>query len=385
MGNEENRRLYYLDNIKIFLTILVIVHHVGQAYGPTGGFWHFQSSLGESIPTLNRFFAVNAGFFMGFFFLIAGYFMPMAYDRSDGKGFLTKRLLRLGIPLLFVFLIMEPLQMFFYYSVYSGNAPMSFFPYYRDIWFGFGGMPHGFIDSIDRFPYLNFGHAWFIQHLLVYAVVYWLFRKIRKKPLFQQESKPFSVLHLFVIFLIIAASSLIVRIWYPIDHWVGLLGFFQVEIAHWPQYLVMFAVGIIAYRKDWLNTLKAKTGYISLVIGVFMAVYIYMGAPGIREASWDAFWAVYESLLAVVLIFGLLTLFREKANITSPFLKILSRSSYTAYIIHFPIALAVQYALDTIVIGGAVGKFVTVSMLSVVITYVLSALLVRVKPLSKIL
>jgi len=385
MQTKPDNRLYYLDNLKILVITLVIVHHVGQAYGPTGGFWHYQSSLGESISGLGRFFAVNAGFFMGLLFLVSGYFFPMAYDRNDGEGFLKKRLVRLGVPLIFVFLIMEPLQMFFYFILYSGNVSLPFFQYYISVWFGIGGMPEGFIDSLGRFPYLNFAHAWFIQHLLVYAIVYWLIRKIIKKPLFKQESKSFSILHLFIIFLIIAASSLIVRIWYPIDYWVGLFGFFQVEIAHWPQYLVMLVVGIIAYRKNWLNTMKAETGYISLVIGILMAVYIYIGAPGIGHEIWDIFWAIYESLLAVALIFGLIVLFREKVNITTPFLKTLSGSTYAAYIVHMPIVLATQYAFDTINIGGAVGKFITVSVISVVLTYVLSVFLVKIKPLRKIL
>ena len=387
MQNKQNGRLHYLDNLTIFLIILVIVHHVGQAYGPTGGFWHYRSSIGESISTLGRFFAVNAGFFMGFLFLISGYFFPMSYDRSNGKGFVQKRLLRFGIPLLFVFLIIEPVQMYFYYTVYSGNAPLSFFQYYLNIWFGFGGMPEGFIDSIDRFPHLNFGYAWFIQHLLVYAVVYWLFRKIVKKPIIKQESKLFTALHLLIIFVVIAASSLIVRIWYPIDYWVGLLGFFQVEIAHWPQYLVMFVIGIIAYRKNWLNTLNAKIGYASLLIAILLVVGVYNGIIGTLYGLLEFWkiWAIYESLLAVTMIFGLLTLLREIGNRTTPFLKILSRSSYAAYIVHMPIVLAIQYALDTVVIGGAVGKFITVSVISVVLTYILSALLIKIKPLGKVL
>ncbi|MCL2227910.1 MAG: acyltransferase family protein, partial [Oscillospiraceae bacterium] len=194
----------------------------------------------------------------------------------------------------------------------------------------------------------------------------------------------FSVLHLLAIFLIIALPSLIVRIRYPIDHWVGLFGFFQVEPAHWPQYLVMFSVGIIAYRKNWLNTLKTKTGYTCIAIALLMAAVVYIIPQGSILGLWYV-WAVYGSLLAVTMSFGLLTLFREKGNRTTPLLKALSRCSYAAYIIHFPIVLAVQYALDTVVIGGAVGKFVTVSIVSVLLTYVLSALLVKVKPLGKIL
>jgi len=399
MQREQDGRLFYLDNIKIFLTILVIVHHVGQAYGPTGGFWPFRSSLEESIPMLGLFFSVNAAFFMGFFFFISGYFIPMSYDHGNGDGFLRKRLLRLGVPLLFVFLIMSPLQMYFHYTLYSGNEPLSFFKYITTIWFGIHGMPEGFIEASGIFPEMNFGHAWFIQHLLVYAAFYWLFRKIIKKPLLKQEERPFSALHLFVIFFVIAVSSFIVRIWYPIDYWRGLFGFFQVEIAHWPQYLVMFIVGIIAYRKNWLVTLKARTGYAALVIAILnIVVYATLVIITLNTATrhadvnpwppvmeWGLIWAVWESFIAVSIIFGLLTLFREKGNWTTPFLKTLSRSSYAAFIFHMPIVLAVQYAFDRVVIGGAVGKFITVSIISIVVTYTLSTLLVKVKLLGKIL
>jgi hypothetical protein len=37
MQNKASRQ-YYLDNLKVFLTVLVIFHHAGQAYG-TGGGW----------------------------------------------------------------------------------------------------------------------------------------------------------------------------------------------------------------------------------------------------------------------------------------------------------------------------------------------------------
>ena len=49
------KRMYFVDNLKIFLIMLVIVHHVGQAYGPTGGFWEYKSSLHENIPALGCF------------------------------------------------------------------------------------------------------------------------------------------------------------------------------------------------------------------------------------------------------------------------------------------------------------------------------------------
>lgn len=38
-------RLFYFDNLRIALTVLVIAHHTGQAYGPTGGWWYVQEQL----------------------------------------------------------------------------------------------------------------------------------------------------------------------------------------------------------------------------------------------------------------------------------------------------------------------------------------------------
>ena len=39
------KRLLYLDNLKVCLTVLVIFHHAGQAYGD-GGDWAYQGSQG---------------------------------------------------------------------------------------------------------------------------------------------------------------------------------------------------------------------------------------------------------------------------------------------------------------------------------------------------
>ena len=41
------KRLYYLDNLKVCLTVLVIMHHAGQAYG-NGGDWAYTPSCPSS-------------------------------------------------------------------------------------------------------------------------------------------------------------------------------------------------------------------------------------------------------------------------------------------------------------------------------------------------
>src|ERR1700760_3306895 len=75
-----SRRLDYLDALKVGLTVLVIAHHAGQPYGPTGGRWPIFDA--QRTAVLGPFFAVNAAFFMGLFFLISAYFLPASFDRK---------------------------------------------------------------------------------------------------------------------------------------------------------------------------------------------------------------------------------------------------------------------------------------------------------------
>jgi peptidoglycan/LPS O-acetylase OafA/YrhL len=93
-----SRRLYFFDNLRVFAMAVVIAHHAGQAYGPTGGWWPIQEPARAAV--LAPFFMVNRSFGMSLFFMIAGYFTVMACDRSGPGLFLKSRLLRLGIPVL---------------------------------------------------------------------------------------------------------------------------------------------------------------------------------------------------------------------------------------------------------------------------------------------
>jgi len=91
----DTNRLHYLDNLKVFLIFLVIVHHVGQAYGATGGAWYY-AYPGQRVQALSNFFGFNASFFMGLFFFISGYFFPASFDRHGARKFILDKLIRFG-------------------------------------------------------------------------------------------------------------------------------------------------------------------------------------------------------------------------------------------------------------------------------------------------
>ena len=45
-------------------------------------------------------------------------------------------------------------------------------------------------------------------------------------------------------------ATFVVRIWAPTGEWYEP---WHQEFAHYPQYVAMFVIGILAYRLDWLN------------------------------------------------------------------------------------------------------------------------------------
>jgi peptidoglycan/LPS O-acetylase OafA/YrhL len=71
-------RAFYIDRIRVVLTALVVFHHTAITYGAPGGWYYRELPLSLSLTglLLILFVSVNQAYFMGFFFLLSGYFTP---------------------------------------------------------------------------------------------------------------------------------------------------------------------------------------------------------------------------------------------------------------------------------------------------------------------
>lgn len=369
-------RLNYLDNLKIYLTILVVIHHVGQPYGGSNGFWYF---ISNDQLNLGKFFSTNAAFFMSLFFLISAYFLPSSVKRKGKKHFLIDRLIRLGIPLLFGFFILMPILMYFYYINFRDYSYIKFFDYYLNVYLGFQEKP---IDwDGPTFPDMQFGHLWFIEHLLVYAVIYLFIIGLFNNKKFTYF-KDVTNLKLLLFAIFISFVTFFVRIYYPIDHWEGLLGFIQVEYAHLPQYMAFFSLGIISFNNQWLEKMTGKVGITWLVVGITLALlryttnFIPYSQGGLNSENF--YYSISETFLCFGLSIGLIYLFKKFFNRSNKLLKIMSENSYAVYIFHLPIAVLIQYQFSLIDLKPAI-KFGIVSLLTITITYLFSIILRKFK------
>ena len=90
--------VHYINNIKIFLTCVVITHHSFADFGWWPGMLSMVTgtSWGMAIPAI--YLLIDASYFMNMFFFYSGYFVPKSFDKKKGHDFLFDRVKRLGIP-----------------------------------------------------------------------------------------------------------------------------------------------------------------------------------------------------------------------------------------------------------------------------------------------
>jgi surface polysaccharide O-acyltransferase-like enzyme len=354
---KDGRRLVFIDALRVAAIAFVIIHHAAQAYGPTGGFWpvHDRGQSGWFAP----FYTANAAFGMGLLFLLAGYFVPQAYDRKGAWLFLKERFGRIGIPLAaFALLVHLPMA----YLLAGSPAPRQFL-----------------YSLYERGWQPVYAHLWFVAHLLLYCVAYAGWRCISQRS----EGKPIRLSlpsHAAVASFIVALALItwLVRIWYPVDKWVPFLGIMPAEPAHLPQYMAFFTVGVVAYRGDWFRRTATSAALIWLAVGVIASGGIYVAyafgwwkmAPGglslesLLRSSW-------ETVIAVGLSVGLIVAFRELFDRPNRLIEAMSAASFGAYILHLVIVIALQTSILNLPLSASV-KFGVVSVVGTWVAFVIA-------------
>jgi peptidoglycan/LPS O-acetylase OafA/YrhL len=348
------QRDFYIDRLRTVMTALVIVFHTAITYGSIGGwFYHEIEPTWTPSSILLTFFVVTIqAFFMGFFFLLAGYFEPASLERKGYARFIIDRCMRLGLPLLAFGLILGPL-----------TAAMVNFA-------GGDGFWVTFVWLWRHKEFIN-GPLWFAQALLIFSLFYCAWRAVFGAPLSQSERtpKPVPSYRWWLLSVLgVAAASLAIRQIVPAGK--NIIG---LQFGYFASYIFLFAMGISAWRYDGLCQLTWKNvrpWVITLLIAwpcmpVGMAVAHSLYGPGKSNffggLSWPAIlYACWEPFVACGMIAAWLLLFREHMNRPSAFWAWLGRRAYTVYIIHPPVLVGIAlllrgWAAPALVKWGVVG------------------------------
>ena len=366
-------RLDFVDNLRWLMIVLVLSMHAAVTYSHLGS-WYFMEDPKPGLLLTVLFATYQTflqAFFMGLLFLIAGYFVPGAFDRKGMGLFVRDRAVRLGLPTLFYMLVIHPVTVYWLLRDFTDPSRP---PLVRAYW-----------------PYLSSGRflsgsgpMWFASALLVFSVAYGLVRALRGGAA-QLEPQAALPNHRQVIGLALSIGlcTFLVRVIQPMGTSV-----LNMQLCYFSQYIVLFMVGIYAGRREWLQRIPYHFGMrwfiLALTLGSAAWVGIVLGVLKNRsEAKLSGGWgwqsaalSCWESFFCVGICLGLIVLFREKFNHQSSFTRWLSDNSFSVYLFHAPILIAITLAMRGWEVSKPV-KFLCATAIAATVSFLASSLVFR--------
>lgn len=336
-------RLLFVDNLRVLLTVLVILFHLMITYAGTGSWYYVEGREDLITEALGAWFlAVTQAYFMGLFLLLSAYFVPGSYDRKGAGRFLKDRLIRLGIPLVLYSWVIRFLLMYLDPKKFPGPRP--------SLWSFLVG------HYLREETILGSGPLWFIEVLLLFSALYVLWRLLaRPRPDVPLETARFpGSLSIALLALLLGGATFTVRLWLPMGWSFEPL---NLQFPFFAQYITLFVLGLIAYRLNWLLGLPDRTGRLWLwIAGVLILLFWPMmvggGAleRGLDDLSggwhWQALaFALWESFLCLGMCIGLVYLLRRYGDRQGKLAGYLARNAYATYLVHEVVIVALAYVL----------------------------------------
>ena len=355
-----------LDHIRIGLTALVVFHHTALVYGGSGS-WYWREQPDASNTVLVIFNCINQSFFMGFFFLLAGYFSAAALARKSTNSFLWDRVVRLGLPLLAYYFLLSP----FTIALASYADGDSFFSSLSYAW---------------QNKLFGPGPLWFVAALLSMSIGYLLLRRITPKWSISIQSLP-SYFALLGVITGLGLVSFSIRIWLPVGEEV-----LWMQLGYFAPYIFLFAVGVLSHSSHLLERITLQqckpwfiTSFVALLLlGWALTTRWELGG---FNGGWNLnalFYALWDPLFSTGVMLGMLWSFRRWAGRASALSRIVARRAYAVFIIHPPVVVFGS-ALASHLSMGPLVKLIIVGSFGVLSCLALASLLLLVPGVKRVL
>ena len=364
-----------IDALRVGTTFLVVFHHTAITYGAIGGWYYKEVPTDGSLTSLLLVFfcTFNQAWFMGLFFLLAGYYTPAPLQKVGSWHYLRSRLQRLGIPLLI-------------YGFVIGPATIALAQTAR-------GKP--FWDTLLRLwaqGEFEKGPLWFAWALLIFAlgVVVWHAFDARRGETDTKRPFPTNVAILLVA-LATGIAAFALRLQWPVGREV-----WGLQLGYFASYVMLFITGGLAASPRWLERWPAaqvstwkRVAWLALPV---LPVLALLGGPlfglqGRPEGGWSLpalVYALWEPVVAWGVILALLQRFQRHFEELGPLGTRLVRRAFAIYVIHPPVVVAVTLAWRHAA-SPALLKFIVSGSFACVLCYLLAGLLLRLPSVERVL
>ncbi|HVI43417.1 MAG TPA: acyltransferase [Chitinophaga sp.] len=378
-------RTNWVDNLRSFITVLVVAHHSSLAYTT---FAHFnkEAYITSTHPIvdaarsrgLDIFEDFNDIFFMSLMFLIGGIFMSPGLRNKGVPVFIRDRFYRLFIPFIIGVTILMLLA--YYPAYYLAHGQHDLRDYIVDYF------------TVEAWPV---GPPWFIWVLFLFNIVFAVcFPLIKDSPmapgawLTAQSQRPWKLLLCW--YLLTWLLYMPMALFIDPGMWTG-IGPFDFQVSRIFLYFGYFLLGAVIGVPGLRNGIFSADSRLVRMWPVWAAAAVFVYALlkgsetplrtmiGRGELSYFNANLLYRSvwtLSCTLSCMAFLTTFRSIFNITGSIWKSLSANAYGIYLVHYIFVIWCQYFLLDIDMAALL-KFLITVVLSVTFSWALTWILRR--------
>lgn len=356
-----NQRLYFLDNLKAFIILLMVVFHIAMGYTTWDLKWWTVNDV-QKHKFFDFFVLVTDVYIMPIMFMVAGYFAPMVLVRKGVASFWQDKLKRIVLPWLGGVLFIAPFIS--YSSLFSRmDTPPNFFAFWKTDFWG---------------PYYQQGPYWFLGILALFFLILTIFYQLRPACFKKAEQVNTPGIYFFSVFaLLITASFFSGNLFFWNDAWVNVKFVFMIQPVRLLLHLCYFGLGVYAWKHSWFTQSGYNPGLLPWSILAIMMSFVFLvyrinftlmpDVPLLYKAGH----ALTHAALSLSATFALIAAFRNFFDSSAYLWRRLAANSYTIYFIHqcvvIPIGCIVQKADINIWV-----KYSSVSIVALVLCFLLA-------------
>jgi glucans biosynthesis protein C len=360
------QRLYFLDNLRAFIVLLVIVFHVAMGYTTWNLEWWYVNDSQKNL-FFDLFILETDVYIMPIMFFIAGYFAVPLLLKKGAIVFWQEKIRRIVFPWIAGVLLIAPLIA--YSAVFSrAITPPDYLSFWKNQFFG---------------AYYQQAHYWFLGILTLFFLLFTIACNLKSVYFKQPPQVGIPSAAFFPLFaLLTAVPFFVANIYFAADAWVNVKYLFMIQPVRIGLYLCYFGLGVHAWKNAWFSGDGYRPrvffwGFLSIImLFVFLSyrVIFTIGATvSLLAKAGHAFsYAVF--CLAATLAF--LALFQRFADSNARLWRRLAANSYVIYYIHQCVIIPLAYMVQKIQLNVGI-KYLGVSFAALMVSFLIAEYVVR--------
>ncbi len=364
----KRERLYFFDNLRGAIILLVIIFHVAIGFMTKPPQWWYVIDTQKN-GFFDLFVMVTDVFIMPLLFLTAGYFALPSLLRKGGAAFWQAKGLRIVLPWIAgVLLFAAPIT----YMIYCSRMPVP--PPYLPYWSG----------KFFVLPDYNQAHYWFLGMLTWFYAFLTAAFYIKPKSFYPCKSPTKPGLLGFAAFIVLTGLGFFAgNLFTAADTWVHDLYVLSFQPTRILIYIAYFVLGIYGWRKRWFTSegfmpeLRWWLPAAGLMLLCFVAYRLMFTLMTPVPTLLKLGHGIVHAAFCLTATFALIALFRRYFNSGVGLWQNLGRNSYTIYYIHQFFVLALTYMVQKLEFSVWL-KYTAVSCSAVILCWGFANLLERV-------